>query len=209
MTYAELLAEIVLLSKRGDIADKAAVALRLTTLRAHRSDYYWRDLVEATAVFGSANVITIDVSASLTRFRQLSYVQYYDSTTSTAGVILDPVDPSDIFDEYNYQKTDAYYLAGNNLNVNFTYATSAARIGYWQNPDVAVATYNSWIADELPDILVQGSLAYLYNMTGKQEEARALNRMVGFEVDPANRAPGMTLLDQLKATNISQTVRSN
>lgn len=202
MTYAELIAEIKLLSKRGDIDDKIAIALRMTTLRAHRSDFFWRDLVEATATFSSANVVTIDVATSLTRFRQLSYIQYYDVANSSVGTMLEEVDPSNIFDDYNYQKTDAWYLAGNNLNINFRWPTAAARIGYWQNPDVAVATYNSWIKDQLPDILIQGSLAYLFNTMGKQEEARALNRLVGFEPDPSNRMPGMTLLDQLKATNI-------
>lgn len=209
MTYSELLAEIKLLSKRGDIDDKIAIALRMTTLRVHRSDLFWRDLVEANASFSSSNVVTIDVSTSLTRFRQINYVQYLDTTTGAVGTMLDEVDPSDVLDDYNYFKTDRWYLSGNNLNINFAYATSGARLGYWQNPDVSASGYNSWIANELPDILVQGSLAYLFNLTGKQEEARSINRMVGLEVDPANRAQGQTLLDQLKGSNIRGTSRAN
>jgi hypothetical protein len=208
MTYADLIAEIKLLSKRGDIDDKIAVALRLTTLRAHHLDFFWRDLVEANLTFAMSNIVTVDVSTSLTRFRQVNYLQYYDPTTGALGTMLDEVDPSAIFDDYNYQKADVWYLAGTNLQVSFLYATAGARIGYFQNPDVAAATYNSWIKDELPDLLIQGSLAYIYNMTGKQEEARAINRMVGFEPDPANRAPGMTLCDQLRAIGIRGTGRA-
>lgn len=202
MTYADLIAEIKLLSRRADMDDKIAIALRMTTLRAHRLDYFWKDLVEATLTFPLASVVTVDTATTLTRFRQVNYLQYYDSTTGAVGSMLEEVGPSDIIDTYGYQKSDVWYLAGTNLQINFAYASTAARIGYWQNPDVSAASYNSWIKDDLPDLLIQGSLAYLYNMTGKQEEARSINRMVGFEVDPANRAPGMTLVDQLRAIGI-------
>lgn len=202
MTYADLLAEIKLLSRRGDIDDKIAIALRMTTLRAHRADYFWKDLQEANALFSSANVVTIDTSAAFTRFRQLSYVQYYDPISTALGPMLDEIDPAAVLDDYNYFKTNKFYLAGTNLQINFLYVASGARIGYWQNPDVTSASYNSWIANDLPDILVQGSLAYIYNMTGKQEEAKAINRMCGFEPDPTNRAPGATLMDQLRGANL-------
>jgi hypothetical protein len=202
MTYAELLAEIKLLSKRSDIDDKIAIALRMTTLRAHRLDLFWRDLAEANLSFPQDTQMTLNTSTQLTRFRQVSYLQYYDLNTDTFGPFLDPIDPSDQVDEHNYYKEDRYYMAGVNLQARFQYATSGARIGYWQNPDVAADSYNSWIKDELPDLLVQGSLAYLFNMMGKQEEAKALNRLVGFEPDPTNRFPGMTLVDQLRAIGI-------
>lgn len=202
MTYAELIAEIKLLSKRGDIDDKIAIALRMTTLRAHRADLFWRDLAEVNAVFAPSTTIEVDVSTAFTRFRALNYMRYYDPTNGVLGSYLKEVAPTDLVDEYSYYREDTFYLAGTYLQARFQYQASGARIGYWQNPDVAAATYNSWIKDQLPDLLVQGSLAYLYNMTGKQEEARALNRMCGFEPDPANKAPGMTLLDQLRAGNL-------
>lgn len=208
MTYAELLAEITLLSRRADMADKIAIALRMTTLRAHRADYFWRDLVEANVTFTAAQTVTVDVSTSFTRFRQMNYVQYYDPLYDTMGSMLEEVDPSDILDDYNYFKADRWYLAGVNLQANFSMQANGLRVGYWQNPNVTAAGYNSWIATDLPDLLVQGSLAYLYNMTGKQEEAKALNRMCGFEVDPSNRAPGMTLLAQLQGANIRGSGRA-
>lgn len=204
MTYADLIAEIKLLSKRYDIDDKIAVALRMTTLRAHRVDYFWRDLVEATASFSSSQEVVIDVSTSLTRFRQMAYARYYDPSTGMLGNFLEEIDPKDLFDEYNVVRDDRYYLAGVNLSLRFQRATSGAFLGYYQSPDVSVATYNSWIKDALPDILVQGSLAYLYNMLGNKEESNAINRMVGFEPDPANRAPGFTLVDQLRAIGLRQ-----
>jgi hypothetical protein len=202
MTYNDLIAEIKLLSKRGDIDDKIAVALRQVTLRAHRLDFFWRDHVEANATFASSQNVTIDVSSSLTRFRQVNYIQYYDPGTGSLGNILEEVEPSNVIDNFGYFKQDAWYMSGVNCNVNFAWPSAGARIGYWQNPDVTVAGYNSWIKDELPDLLIQGSLAYLFNLLGKQEEARSLNREVGFDPDPANRAPGMTLCDQLRAIGI-------
>lgn len=204
MTYAELLAEIKLLSKRGDIDDKIAVALRLTTLRCHRIDYFWRDRAEVDLTFSLGTEVTVDIATNFTRFRQMEYMRYLDTSNGALGSFLKPVEPSQILDDYNYFTEDAYFLAGTNLNARFLYATSGARVGYWQSPDVAAATYNSWIARELPDILIQGSLGYLFNMMGKQEEARAVNRLVGLDPDPANRLPGMTLKDQLLAIGLRQ-----
>lgn len=208
MTYAELLAEIKLLSKRSDIDDKIAVALRITTLRCHRLDYFWRDRLEADVIFAESTEVAIDISTNFTRFRQMEYMRYLDVSSGALGSFLDPIEPRNILDDYNYFQEDVYFLSGDSLNARFRFATSGARVGYWTNPDVAAATYNSWIKDELPDILVQGSLAYLYNMMGKQEEARMINRMVGLDPDPSNRLPGMTLADQLRAIGIRQDAQA-
>lgn len=202
MTYAELLADIKTLSKRGDIDDIIALALRMTTRRCHAADYFWRDHAEVDALFGPTSVASIDISnvVNFPFFRQINYVQYLDPTSGALGLMLEEIQPANVFDNDNAYKVNCWYLSGTNLNINFQYQTSGARIGYWKNPDVAAATYNSWIADVLPDILVQGSLAYIYNTTGKQEEARSLNQLVGFDVNP--RAGTVTLLDQLKGSNI-------
>ncbi len=199
MTYAELLAEIKLLSKRGDIDDKIAVALRATTLRCHRLDFFWRDRLEANLTFAYSNEMSVDIAANFTRFRQMEYLRYMDPTNGSLGSFLDPIEPRNMLDDYNYFKEDTYFLAGTSLHARFQYATSGARVGYWSNPDVSAGTYNSWIKDELPDILVQGSLAMVYNSLGKQEEAKSISRMVGLDPDPSNRLPGMTLADQLRA----------
>lgn len=205
MTYADLFAEIKLLSKRGDIDDKIAIAIRQTTMRAHRLDFFWRDLVEVNLTFASAQAVTLDVSSQLTRFRQIDYARYYDPVTGTLGTFLTEIAPSEILDGYNFYREDVWYMAGVNMQLRFLAATAGARLAYFQNPDVAPATYNSWIMDELPDLLVQGSLAALYNGMGKQEEAKAINDMVGFDPDPKHRAPGMTLCDQLRAIGIRAT----
>lgn len=208
MTYTDLFDEIKLLTNRGDIDLKIAVALRLTTLRVHNAEFWWRDLVEADAAFASSNVVAINTNA-LTRFRQVCYIQYKDLATGMVGKLLDEIDPTAIFDNDNYMRTDVWYMAGTVINANFEFPTSGARIGYWQNPDVTPGGYNSWIKDQLPDILVQGSLAYLYNTLGKQEEARSINQMCGLEVDPKNRYPGLTLMDQLRATNLRASGHAN
>lgn len=205
-TYADLITDIRAGVKRGDIDDKIARALRLITIRAHNTDYYWRDLAEANMLFVADTNVMLDTSAQLTRFRQVNYLRYYDPDSDMVGPFLDAIAPQNLLDEYSYYKVDCFYMAGVNLTIRFQYATSGARIGYFQNPDVEPATYNSWIKDTMPDLLVEGSIAYIYNTTGKQEEARALNRMIGFEPDPANRAPGNTMVDQLRAANLQQQV---
>lgn len=205
-TYADLITEIRSAINRGDIDDKIARALRLVTTRAHNTDYYWRDLAEVNLLFVADTMVTLDTSTQLSRFRQVSYMRYFDPESEIPGMFLTAIAPTDLLDEYTYYKVDCYYMAGVNLNARFQYVASGARLGYWQNPDVTPGGYNSWIKDTMPDLLVEGAIAYLYNGLGKQEEARAINRMIGFEPDPANRAPGSTLVDQLRAANLQQQV---
>lgn len=207
MTYAELIAEIKGLSNRYDSDDKVAIALRMTTLRAHNIDDWWRDLVEVQATFANAREVAIDISntGNFPFFKKLSNIRYYDPVSGALGNFLDEIDPTVLMDTYKIIQDDKYYLAGTNLNIRFATATTGAQIAYYKLPDTSAATYNSWIATLLPDLLVQGSLAYLLNRSGNQEEARAINRMVGFEVDPANRAPGFTLVQQLQAMALRAT----
>ena len=212
MTYAEILAEIQLLSKRGDIDDKIAACIRTTTLRAHRLDYFWRDRIEVAATWATASNSTDIAITTLTRFRAIDYVRYYDPDTTpvTRGTMIEEVDPRVLLDDYNYEKTDVWYMAGTNIRLKFLTATRGVEIGYFSSPIVHPAgSYVSWIADQLPDLIIQGSLAMLFNMTGKQEEARAINAMVGFDMvsQPNSAQKGPTLVEQLRAFALEAQAR--
>jgi hypothetical protein len=201
MTYQEIFDEVKLLSKRFDIDDKIAIAIRMATLRLHRTDFYYRDLIEAQVYWTAADtIVDLNVVTWLYNYRSVQYVRYWDPDTLLLGKMLDPIDPRDVLDEYNYERLDRWYNAGDVLKMRFSVPTRGAQIGYFSSPIVHPTTqYNSWIAVDMPDIIIQSALAYLFNMTGKQEEARAINIMVGLEAPPSGRAQqGPTMLEQLK-----------
>lgn len=209
MTYAEILAEVKLLSKRGDVDDKIVAAVRMVTLRAHRLDFFWRDRIEAQVSWvAAATLVDINVQTYLPRFRAADYIRYYDPATLVLGNMLDSISPRDILDEYNYEKLDRWYMAGDVMKLKFAYPTFGAQIGYFCSPLVTPTTYSSWIADQFPDLIIQGALAQVFNWTGKQEEARALNVMVGFDVDPGRSGTkGASMVEQLKQWALEEQAR--
>ncbi|TXH43990.1 MAG: hypothetical protein E6Q97_33345 [Desulfurellales bacterium] len=210
MNYSEIFDEVKMLSKRQDVDDKIATCIRLAAMRAHRLMYFPRDRVEVQLSWGSqATLVDVNILTWLPRYRAVDYMRYWEPTTGVLGNELTFVDPRDVMDEYNYEKTNRWYQAGDVLKLKFTYPSYGVQIGYYCDPILTPTTaFTSWIADKFPDIIVQGALAYLFNMTGKQEEARALNAMVGFETNPgANINKGPTLVEQLKQYALEEQAR--
>lgn len=212
MTYQELFDEIKLLSKRGDIDDKITAAIRTVTLRAHRLDTFSRDMVEVQLSFGGATAYTIvdvNVLQWLPRYRAVRYMRYWEPSTGYLGKMLTAIDPRDVLDDYNWEKHDRYYLAGDVLKLRFEFPSYGVQIGYYCDPILTpTSQYNSWIADKLPDLIIQGALAQVFNWTGKQEEARVINAMVGFETNPGNnKNKGPTLVEQLRQYALEDVAR--
>lgn len=210
MTYDEIFDEVKLLSKRGDVDDKIAICIRTVTQRAHRLDYFWRDRIEAQISWTTqATLVDLNVVTYLQRFRAVDYIRYWNPSDGILGNMLEYISPRDVMDQYNYEKLDRYYMAGDLLKLRFEYPTYGVQVGYFFDPVVyPAANYASWIAQDMPDLIIQGALAMLFNMTGKQEEARALNAMVGFEANPGNNInKGPTMVEQLRQLALEEQAR--
>jgi len=209
MTYAEILAEVKLLSKRGDIDDKIAAAIRVAATRAHRLDYFWRDRVEVQLAWTTdATLVDINIINWLPRYRATDYIRYWDPSTLVLGGMLDQLDPRNVLDDYNYEKVDRYYNAGDVIKLKFQWPTKGVQVAYYADPVLTPTSFGSWIADKFPDIIIQGALAQVYNWTGKQEEARVVNAMVGFETNPGNNVnKGPTLVEALKQYALEENAR--
>lgn len=212
MTFDEIVTEVRLWTKRGDIDDKIKSAIREVTLRAHRLDYFWRDRIEAQVGWVAPQaIVDLNVVSVLTRFRAVDYVRYWEPSTKALGNFLDYVNPRDLMDDYNYEKSNRYYMAGDVLKLKFDIPSAGAQIGYFCNPVVYPYTsYASWIADQFPDLIIKGATAAVFNTTGKQEEARALNIQVGFDADPnPNRSAmkGASLVEQLRQFALEESAR--
>lgn len=210
MNYTEIFEEVRETTNRYDIDTKVRAAIRETTLRAHLSDFYFRDRVEAQIQWPTdETLVDVNVLSYLPRFRQINYARYWNPSDGALGNMLKWIDPRDVLDDYNYEKKERYYIAGDVLKLKFIYPTRGVQVGYFCTPIVhPYTTYQSWIAEQFPDIIIRGAVALIYNQTGKQEEAKAINQEVGFEIDPG-RSPtkGLTLLQQLQASNLIEVAR--
>lgn len=179
MTRAEILAAINALVDKPSMASEIDTMLAAATLRMHQSDFYERDVQEQLVNLGSsASVFSFDAPSTFTRYRAIKYLRKYDPTTATLGKLLDKIDPERVINGYGVDKTNVYYAAGNNLVVKSSEDLQYMQCGWYANPDIAVATYSSWIADTVPHAIIFDACSLIFQMTAQQEQSRKFDALV-------------------------------
>jgi hypothetical protein len=181
MNLAELTAEVYTITGRSDRTAETLTAIKAATLKAHQSDFYYKDLFETGVAFDTSDYTQqLDYRTLIPLWRAVKYLRKYDISTTpyTPGKILDLIVPENVMDRYQVQKTDIYYVAGSYLNINSSTKEQVYLLGCYLNPDITVDGYNSWIAQDHPYAIVFDAAATVFKAIGKDEEAasyRTLN----------------------------------
>jgi len=174
MTLTELIQEVYTITGRPDQVDSTLSAIKSATLKAHQSDYYYKDMFETGVAFDTADYIqALDYRAVLPRYRALKYLRKYDITTSTPGKLLDILVPEQVMDDYKVQKSDICYVAGAYIQINSRTAEQYYLWGSYINPDITTSGYDSWIATDHPYAIVYEAAGTVFKTIGKDEEAAA------------------------------------
>ena len=183
MTLAELLAEVYTITGRPDRTAETSLAVRSATLKAHQSDYYYKDIYEVGVDFGTSLAIQdLDYRNILPKWRALKYLRKYDYVNSAPGKELDIILPEQIFDRYSTQKADICYVAGAYIHINSSDAQQYYLLGCYLNPDITDAGYNSWVALDHPYIIILDAAATVFKSIGKDEEAAAYRNLVAEQI---------------------------
>lgn len=174
-TFQQMRDEVIALTKRPELISVTDIAIRIATLRAHQVDFFPRDVAShpLTYTVPTGNVLFVDIPALYTAvplLRTPDFLQGLDNVTLLPNENLEYV-PSykDFWDEHNELRGSVFTLMGDVLKVRFAGATGRATLYYYKNPDVAEATYSSWIADTYKQDLAQWAAAIVWNRTGFQE----------------------------------------
>jgi len=176
MNLAELTAEVYTITGRPDRVAETLTAVKAATLKAHQSDYYYKDIFETGVAFDSAEFIQqLDYRALLPLWRAIKYLRKYDvsTTPTTPGRFLDLIVPENVLDRYQVEKTNIYYAAGAYINIKSDTAEQYYLLGCYLNPDITSAGYNSWIAQDHPYCIIFDAAATVFKAVGKDEEAAA------------------------------------
>jgi len=176
MNLTELRAEVVTMTGRPDLdlSGQILLAVRRATLKLHTLDHFYRDLYEFSVVFGSSdNLQALDTTSLVPRWRQGKYFRQFDGA-STLGKFFEYVDPQNVLDSYNVSRENIWYQAGEVLQLRYESDFQYMLAGVYLYPDIAVATYTSWIAQSYPYAIVYEASAMIYKITGKADEARYL-----------------------------------
>lgn len=178
MTLAELVQEVYGLTKRPDRVAETLSAVKAATLKAHQTDYYYRDIKEVGLAFNSASFLqSLDYKSVVPLWRAVKYLRKWDYANDTPGRMLTLVKPGEIFDKFSVQKQDIFYVAGAYVQINSSTQEQYYLLGYYAHPDITDAGYNSWIAKDHPYAIIYDAAATIFKAIGKDDESANYRNM--------------------------------
>lgn len=177
---AFLTQEVYTITGRPDRVNETLTAIKAATLKAHQSDYYYKDIFEVGVSFDNINYVqNLDYRSLIPRWRAIKYLRKIDLTVTppALGIELSLVVPENVFDSYKVQKQDVYYVAGPYVQINSSTQELTYLLGCYLNPDITEATYDSWVSKDHPYCIVFDAAATVFKATGKDEEAAAYRQL--------------------------------
>lgn len=187
-TLASLVADVYSLTNRPDLVGETQLAIRAATLKAHGSDFYYKDLFETGIQFDfSLNQQTLAYKDLIPRWRSLSYLRRYEYTAGSgellgcAGKFLTVITPESVLDSYSINRENVCYVAGLVLHIRALTASQYYLLGCYVYPDVTINGYSSWIADESPFAIVYEAAATIFKAIGFDEQAAFYRGLVADE----------------------------
>jgi hypothetical protein len=178
-TFAEICAEVYTLTSRPDLVDQTKAAVRAATLKAHQSDFYYKDLYEVGVSFSTADYVqSLEYKLLVPRYRALKYIRKTDVNGVDTDRFLQILTPEETVDSYGINKEDIAYVAGQVIQIRSSTELQYAFLGCYVHPDVVEGTYSSWVADEQPFAVVFDAVATVYKMIGFDEQAAMYRQLV-------------------------------
>jgi hypothetical protein len=181
MTFAELVAEVTQITKRPDLNSQIESAVKAATLKAHQSDYFFNDLIELAVEFDEARFIqTFDPKQVVPRFRQAKYIRLWEGDINGyAKEFLQHIQIEAAMDNYNYIRTNVFYMAGAFLQIRGTQPVEKVLFGAYQHPLITPAeSYSSWIANEYPYAIIYEAARAIFLQIGFQEQSASMRSLV-------------------------------
>lgn len=180
MTLAELIAEVYLITNRSDLVSQTSAAVRAATLKAHQSDYYYKDMRETGISFTTAGYIQqIEYRVLLPLWRAFKYLRKTDvNGTDTLG-FFELILPEAVLDDYKINREDVCYVAGSVIQIRSSTEIQYAILGYYQNPNITVSGYDSWVALDHPFAIIYEAAAQIFKQTGDTDQFAAFTQLAG------------------------------
>ena len=186
MTLTELQAEVYKLTNRPDLIAQTLAAIRAATLKAHRIDFFYKDIYETGINFPSSEYIQqLDYKSLIPRWQSAKYIRKLDASVSppVAGKFFDLVVPENVLDTYQISKEDIYYVAGAYIQIRSSTLFQYGLLGCYIDPLVGStdATFISWIAIDHPWAIIFEASRAVSKMIGKDGAATGFQSQVGDE----------------------------
>lgn len=174
MTFNELLEEVYIHTNRRDLVAETTSAIKSATLKAHKTDYYSKDIFETGIQFSASDFRqSLDYISLISNFRAFKYLRRVENSTDDTGVFFTIITPDEVLDSYGINKVDIAYVAGRVLEIRSRIEFQFALLGAYVLPIVREADYASWVSEQFPNAIVYEAVRVIFAMIGKMEESRA------------------------------------
>lgn len=181
MTFADMVAEVVSIVKRPDLTERIQANVRAATLKAHHSDFYYKDLHEVAVQFTFLSPLQSFLPTEIApQFRKIKYIRLWvGGNSGDVGKFLTPIQIENSLDAYNYIKTDVFYMAGQLIQIRGSAALDKVLFGCYQHPVIAPdSSYASWIADEMPYAIIYEAARVTFKSISFTEQANEYSALV-------------------------------
>lgn len=176
-TFTELVADVITLTNRPDLLAETKLAVKAATLKLHQADYFYKDLNESGISFSASDYAQqIEYRSLFPRFRALKYLRKSESS-GTPGDFIQVLTPAEVLDVYGIERTDVCYAAGELIQVKSSTAFQYALMGYYLNPDITEAGFNSWIALDHSFAIVYEAAVTVFKTIGYDEQSATYMKM--------------------------------
>lgn len=178
--YNQLLADIYVISKRPDLQAETLLALRKAVMKLHLADTWKNDIATSyiTVPVLSTTDVSFRYSLDLTnsvlfpRYRKVNCIKEYNTVATGYEITFKELDSDRILDSYLLEEINYWYQAGKQVNLRCNKLLTYLRVDYLQFPDVTNATFDSWIARDYPDMVIEEAVSNIFSTVGKDAEAQ-------------------------------------
>jgi hypothetical protein len=182
MTFDELVEEVYVITNRRDLVAETESAVKAATLKAHKSDFYSKDIFEAGIEFDEANYRqSLDYISLISNFRAIKYLRRVEDRDDDVGAFIEIVSPEETLDSYNCNRTDIAYVAGRVLEIRSSVSFSKALLGCYVLPIVRTGAYNSWMAEQFPFVIIYEASRVVFKAIGFDEQSATFTQLVAEE----------------------------
>jgi hypothetical protein len=179
MNFAELCSEVYTATNRPDLVNETKMAVKAATLKAHQSDYYYKDLFETALSFSTPDYVqSLEYRSLIPQYRALKYIRKTDVNGIDSDQFLEILTPDHVVDSYGLNKTDICYVAGSTIQIKSSTELEYVFFGCYVNPVITEGGYNSWVALEHPYAVVFDAVSTVFKMIGFDEQAAMYKQMV-------------------------------
>lgn len=197
MNLAQLTAAVATETARPDLIDEILQAVLEATLSVHTIENFYKDIQEAQVVFDiPTNYLQQLDTSNIPYYRNMAYVRksapILTQVEQTNGLLpntslyppnqynfLKRVDIGDVLDTYGYEKRDIWYQSGQQINIKSSTPLQYATVGWYKYPnlDPTGVLYNSWIAVEMPYVIVYKAAAGIFAKIGEDKSWSIYSKM--------------------------------